>query len=152
MGYNFGVGREAPQFSLPSIDGDTIGLRQYRGDWFPIVVFFADPTAAAADLKGLTQRADELWGYRGQLLGVFAADVDALREQSQAAGGAGFPLLADADGAVARSYGVWDEHAGRPRNHAVIVDRAGKIVWAADGGAAAVKATEIVAAFRAIAR
>ena len=33
MGYNFGVGREAPTFTISAVDGSEINLKQYRGDW-----------------------------------------------------------------------------------------------------------------------
>jgi peroxiredoxin len=153
LGYNFGVGREAPQLQLPSADGETIALQQYRGDWFPVVVFFrGDPVTSAAAVSALGARADELWGYRGQLLGVFTVDAETLSAKAAEAGAASFPLLADADGAAARAYGAWDVKAGASRDYVVIVDRAGKIVWTADGGVKPVKAAEVVAGMRSVAR
>ena len=41
MGNTFGVGREAPQFDLTAHDGSRVSLRQYRGDWFAVVVITA---------------------------------------------------------------------------------------------------------------
>ena len=146
MGYNFGVGREAPQFDLTAHDGSRVPLKQYRGDWFAVVCFLgADPDAAAAAATGLSAVADELWGLRGQLVGIVAGDADLLQSVAAKAGRADFPLLADAGDAVARAYGAYDTAAARVRAGVVIVDRSGKIVWTVDGADAAGAAEPAVA-------
>ena len=153
VGYNFGVGREAPLFDLTAHDGSRITLKQYRGDWFPVIVFLAgEPAAAAPVVTSLSAAADQLWGYRGQLVGVVHGDAEAARAVAAAADRAEFPLVPDPDADVARAYGAWDAGSGTQRAYAVIVDRAGKIVWAADGRAAAVKPADIVAGMKAAAR
>ncbi len=137
MGNTFGVGREAPQFDLTAHDGSRVSLKQYRGDWFAVVVFLgADPVAAAAETKALSTVAGRLWGWRGQLVGLLHGDQAALQTVAAKAEHTSFPLLADPDAAVARSFGVYDAKSGRVRPSAVIVDRSGKIVWSADGGPA----------------
>ena len=150
MGNTFGVGREAPRFELIAHDGSRVSLSQYRGDWFPVIVFL-DPDAAAA-VSALSAAADQLYGERGQLVGIVHADADATRALADQAERAEFPLLADPDAAVARSFGVYDAAAARVRPFAAIVDRAGKIVWTADAGTAAVKPAALVAALRTVAR
>jgi peroxiredoxin len=160
VGYNFGVGREAPQFDLTAHDGSRVSLRQYRGDWFAAVVFLgADPAAAAAETTALSAVADRLWGWRGQLVGLLHGDEAALQAVAAKAGQAAFPLLADPDAAVARAFGAFDAKGGRVRPSAVIVDRSGKIVWSADGGPAsadgglaAVDPDALVSAMRDVAR
>ena len=159
MGYNFGVGREAPQFDLTAHDGSRVTLKQYRGDWFAVVCFLgADPAAAAAAVTGLSAVADELWGLRGQLVGIVAGDAQLLKSVAAEAGRADFPLLADSGNAVARAYGAYDAVAARVRPYVVIVDRSGKIVWTADGADAggvaepAVAPATIVAGLKDIAR
>lgn len=153
MGYNFGVGREAPQFDLTDHAGSRISLRQYRGDWFPVIVFLgADQAAASAQVAALSGVADQLWGWRGQLIGIVAGDDEAARAVAEKAERAEFPLLADPEAAVARAFGAFDATASSVRPYAVIVDRAGKIVWTADGGATAVKPAALVAAMRTVAR
>jgi peroxiredoxin Q/BCP len=146
VGYNFGVGREAPQFDLTAHDGSRVTLKQYRGDWFAVVCFLgADPVAAAAAVTGLSAVADELWGLRGQLVGIVAGDAQLLKSVAGEAGRADFPLLADSGNAVARAYGAYDAVAARVRPYVVIVDRSGKIVWTADGADAAAAAESAVA-------
>jgi thioredoxin-dependent peroxiredoxin len=153
VGYNFGVGREAPQFDLVAHDGSRVTLKQYRGDWFPVIVFLrGDPATSAPLVTALSAAADQLWGLRGQLVGIVQGDEAAARAIAEAAGRTEFPLLSDADGAVARAYGAADGAAPAPRSSAVIVDRSGKIVWTAGGGAAAVRPADVVAGLRAVAR
>ena len=150
MGYNFGVGREAPTFTLSAADGNEISLQQYRGDWFPVLVFLPSASAGAGDaLAGLSAAADTLWGLRGQLLGLCDTGVDALRELARSTEGLSFPLLAD-DGAVAQAYGAL-KPSGELRPMVFVVDRSGKIVWTGEGAEALVP-DALVAAFREVVR
>lgn len=149
MGYNFGVGRQAPTFAISAVDGNEVALKQYRGDWCPVLVFI--PTGspdAAQTLKQLGGACDTLWGMRGQLVGICDGGRDAAADLAAAAG-AVFPLLPD-DGATARQYGALKED-GTLRPMAFIIDRAGKIVWGGEGQAA-LKAAKLLAAFRQVVR
>ena len=150
MGYKFGVGREAPAFIASAVDGSEINLKQYRGDWYAVLVFL--PTQAATAETALAQlsgAADNLWGMRGQLLGI----CDASREECTSLAGKvadlAFPLLPD-DGTIAQAYGALKAD-GEVRPMAFIVDRAGKIVWMAEGDGA-LKPAALMAAFRDVAR
>ena len=150
MGYNFGVGREAPTFTISAVDGNEINLRQYRGDWFAVLVFVPTKAAAtAAALAQLSTAADTVWGLRGQLLGICDGGSDAVKTLAADVEGLSFPLLPD-DGGVARAYGALKQ-SGEVRPMAFIVDRAGKIVWTGEGASALEPAT-LVAAFREVAR
>jgi len=150
VGYNFGVGREAPTFTISAVDGNEINLRQYRGDWFAVLVFVpTQAVATAAALAQLSAAADTLWGLRGQLLGICDAGRDQVTKLAAEVEGLAFPLLPD-DGRVAQAYGALKK-SGRVRPMAFIVDRAGKIVWTGEG-ASALKPATLVAAFRQVAR
>ena len=150
MGYAFGVGREAPAFVLTAVDGNEIDLRQYRGDWFLVLVFMPASTPDRAKrLEALSKAAGSLWGLRGQVVVISDAGRDELTKWVDEAPDIGVPLLPD-NGAVAAAYGA------RPRGGAleprtVIVDRAGKIVWMAEGDEA-FKPAAISEAFRKVAR
>ena len=150
MGYDFGVGREAPTFTLSAVDGSEIKLSQYRGDWFPVLAFVPAQAPGAADaLTELSRAAGSLWGLRGQVVGLCDADRDQCSALASRVPGLAFPLLPDA-AAVARQYGALrDDGAVRPM--AFIVDRAGKIVWTGEG-AAALTEQALSAAFRKVVR
>ena len=80
MGSTFGVGRQAPAFTLPATDGGTVSLSDYRGDWLPVLVFFtADDPRALARLAVFSAAAEALWGLRGQLVGIAVAEPEDLR-------------------------------------------------------------------------
>jgi peroxiredoxin len=133
VGYNFGVGRAAPIFALKAHDGSEIDLRQYRGDWFPVLVFFSRlAPGASRRLSALSQEAATLWGLRAQLLGVTTGDAAELRSFADAVSGLSFPLLAD-DGTVAASFGAGRAVVGDAPPMVVVVDRAGKVVWMGEG-------------------
>jgi len=150
VGYNFGVGREAPTFTLNATDGNEIALAQYRGDWFPVLVFVpARMPGAAAALTQLTAAAGEIWGLHGQLVGICAAEREDVAALAADVDGLGFPLLPD-DGTVARKYGALSGD-GSPRPAVFIVDRAGKIVWMGEG-AAACEPAGLIAALRDVVR
>lgn len=150
MGYNSGVGREAPTFSLRAADGSEVSLEQYRGDWFPVLVFVPSADAdAGARLTLLSAAADTIWGMRGQVLGVCDAGVDELRELARSLDVLSFPLLAD-DGEVARAYGALKPGGGL-RPMAFVIDRAGKIVWSGEG-ARALDPDAVLDAFRRVVR
>jgi len=150
VGYDFGVGREAPTFTLNAADGSQIKLSQYRGDWFPVLAFVPCRAAGAADaLSELSRAATALWGLRGQVVGICDADRDECSALAASVPGLAFPLLVD-DGSVARQYGAL-RGDGAVRPMAFVVDRAGKIVWTGEG-AAALTEEALVAAFRRVVR
>jgi peroxiredoxin len=150
VGYDFGVGREAPTFTLSAVDGSEIKLNQYRGDWFPVLVFVPTRSPGASGLlEQLSKAAGTLWGLRGQVIGICDAGRDECKTLAAAVPGLAFPLLPD-DGGVARQYGALRED-GTSRPMAFIIDRAGKIVWTGDG-AAALTAPALLAAFRQVVR
>lgn len=133
MGYRSGVGREAPAFSLPSQDGTVVALKDYRGDWSPVVVLLADAGQAEAAVAALTAALPQLWGMRSKPVLIVAGPADATLI---AAAGAQFPVLADPQGEVARRFGAWSAVRARPQTATAIVDKSGKIVWMGEGSAA----------------
>ena len=150
MGYNFGVGREAPTFTISAVDGSEINLKQYRGDWYATLVFVpTQASEAAAELVQLSAAAETLWGLRGQLIGICDAGRDEVKALAASVEGLSFPLLPD-DGRVAQAYGALKQ-SGELRPMAFIVDRAGKIVWTGEG-ASALEPDTLVAAFRQVVR
>jgi peroxiredoxin len=150
VGYDSGVGRSAPTFTLTALDGSEIKLNQYRGDWFPVLAFIPTQSPGAAEvLEQLSQAANALWGLRGQLIGICDAGRDDCKVLADRVPGLAFPLLPD-DGSVARQYGALRTD-GTARPLALIVDRAGKIVWTGDG-AAALTAPALLAAFDRVVR
>lgn len=102
-------GQVAPAVALPDADGVTHRLADQRGRWVVLYFYPKDDTPgctteacgfrdSAADV---TDRGAVVWGVSPQ----GAASKVAFREKYDL----GFPLLIDADHAVAEAYGSWVE-------------------------------------------
>ena len=114
-------GRKAPAFSLKDQDGTVHRSSDYTGR--PLILYFYPKD----DTPGCTQQACE---FEAQLpdLGTHKAavlGVSILDEKSKAKfakkHSLTFPLLADADHAVAEQYGVWQEKSRYGRKYMGIV-------------------------------
>jgi peroxiredoxin Q/BCP len=127
-------GKKAPAFTLKDQNGQVHRLADYAGR--PVVLFFYPKD----DTPGCTQEACDfeanLTKYRSTKAAVLGASI--LDEKSKAKfaakHGLSFPLLADADHAVAEKYGVWQEKSRYGRTYMGIVrttyliDGTGKVV------------------------
>ena len=114
-------GKKAPAFSLKDQKGDTHRLSDYEGR--PVILYFYPKD----DTPGCTQETCEFQERLPKLKPTKAAvlGVSILDEKSKAKfankHGITFPLLADADHAVAEKYGVWQEKARYGRKYMGIV-------------------------------
>src|SRR5690348_8964373 len=116
------VGQRSPAFRLPASTGETVALCDLvaRG---PLVLFFYPK----ADTAGCTNEAcgfrDDLGAFRKAgvaVAGISPDPVEAVRKFA-AKYGLGYPLLADADHAVAQRYGVWREKSMYGRKYMGVV-------------------------------
>jgi peroxiredoxin len=152
VGYTFGVGREAPAFTLAGSDGVVVTLKSFRGDWLPVVVFFdCGHPDAAKRLTALSASADQFWGLRGQLLAVASAGAGEAEGLAAQIPGLAFPLLIDEGAVVARAYGAYNRTRDAVSAATYIVDRSGKIVWVAEGDEA-YRPAALIAALENVAR
>jgi len=111
------AGRKAPAFSLKDQHGKTHTLADYAGR--PLVLYFYPKD----DTPGCTKESCEFQAALPQLKPSKAAvlGVSILDEASKAKfakkHGLTFPLLADADHAIAEKYGVWQEKSRYGRKY-----------------------------------
>jgi peroxiredoxin Q/BCP len=114
-------GKKAPAFTLADQNGETHKLSSYAGR--PVILYFYPKD----DTPGCTQETCEfqvaLPGLKKSKAVVLGVSI--LDEKSKAKfakkHGISFPLLADADHAVAEKYGVWQEKARYGRKYMGIV-------------------------------
>ena len=114
-------GKKAPAFSLKDQAGKSHTLADYAGK--PVVLYFYPKD----DTPGCTTEScafeDNLPKFKSSKAIVFGASI--LDEKSKAKFAAKhnltFPLLADADHAVAEKYGVWQEKSNYGRKYMGIV-------------------------------
>ncbi|MBK9181295.1 MAG: thioredoxin-dependent thiol peroxidase [Acidimicrobiales bacterium] len=101
------VGDQAPSFSLPDQDGDTVSLEGFAGR--KVLVYFYPK----ADTPGCTTQACGLRDVLGDIgttavVGI-SPDPPAAQKRFDEKYGLGFTLLSDPDHAVAEAYGAWGE-------------------------------------------
>ena len=102
-------GKKAPAFSLKDQDGKTHTLSAYAGR--PVIVYFYPKDDTPGCTKESCAFQDNLPKFKASKAAVFGVSI--LDEASKAKFAAKyhltFPLLADADHAVAEKYGVWQK-------------------------------------------
>lgn len=130
------TGTEAPGFTLKDSQGKDVSLASTRGR-NTIVYFYP-----AASTPGCTKQAcdfrDSLASLQAagyEVLGISPDPVEKLAKFA-AAEGLSFPLLSDADHAVAEAYGAWGEKKNYGKTYqglirsTIVVDPEGKVAVA----------------------
>jgi peroxiredoxin Q/BCP len=104
------IGKPAPTFKLNSSTGETINLADFKGKKTVVLYFYP-----RADTPGCTKEAcgfrDALADYDKASVAVLGISPDPVDDVTKFGDKfhLNFPLLADADHAVAEDYGVWQE-------------------------------------------
>lgn len=98
----------APDFTLPTNTGDgSISLEDYRGQWVVVYFYPKDFTPGCTlEARRFQQDLPKYQKRNTTILGISVDDVDSHAEFCDLEG-LKFPLLADVDGAVSKSYGSW---------------------------------------------
>lgn len=107
------IGSPAPDFTLPTGDGNSITLSDLRGTTTILYFYPKDDTPGCTkEACGFRDLNSEIQAHGAQILGV-SGDDEASHRSFAEKYGLNFPLLADVDKSVAQQYGVWRE---RERN------------------------------------
>jgi peroxiredoxin Q/BCP len=102
-------GKKAPTFSLKDQHGKTHRLADYAGR--PVVLFFYPKDLTSGCTKeacAFQESLPRLKPHKGIVLGISILD-EASKARFAQKYGLEFPLLADADHAVAEQFGVWQK-------------------------------------------
>jgi len=114
-------GKKAPDFTLNDQDGKPHKLSDYAGR--PVVLYFYPKDDTPGCTKESCAFRDNLPKFTKGRAAVFGVSI--LNEASKAKFAAkyqlNFPLLADADHAVAEKYGVWQEKQNYGKSYMGIV-------------------------------
>jgi thioredoxin-dependent peroxiredoxin len=103
------AGKSAPDFTLPDQDGNEVTLSELRGQ--TVVLYFyprADTPGCTTQACGIRDRRADYAATGARVLGVSPDEVAAVKKFADKFD-LDFTLLADADHAVADSYGTWVE-------------------------------------------
>jgi peroxiredoxin len=126
------VGDQAPDFELKDQHGTPVRLSGFRGEKNVVLVFYplAFSSVCSGELRAMRDGFPEVSGDDAELLTV---SVDATHSHRAWADGEdfNFALLSDfwPHGAVARSYGVFDENRGIATRGTFIIDKNGVVRW-----------------------
>ncbi len=114
----------APEFVLPTNTGDgDISLQDYRGQWVVLYFYPQDFTSGCTlEARRFQQDLPEYQSRNAQILGVSVDDVDSHAEFCDSEG-LKFPLLADIDGNLSKTYGSW--LSGMSLRHTYLIDPEG---------------------------
>jgi peroxiredoxin Q/BCP len=126
------AGSPAPDFSLPSQEGASVRLQDFRGTWVVLYFYPKDQTTGCTREAHNFQIDQAKYAERhAVVLGVSVDNVDS-HKKFCAKEGLNFKLLADTNGEVSRSYGSLTnlgvvKFAAR---HTFIIDPQGKVARA----------------------
>jgi peroxiredoxin len=129
------AGAVAPDFSLPGTDGTEAGhrlysLAEFRGEPVVLVFYPGDDTPVCTrQLVEYSKGFDAFASMRAALLAISPQDVASHDRFADGQGGFAFPLLADEDREVGRSYGILGP-LGFYRRSIFVIDRQGVISYA----------------------
>ncbi|WP_329787056.1 peroxiredoxin [Lentzea sp. DG1S-22] len=127
------VGSEAPDFTLNDYNKQRVTLSSFRGSKNVLLVFY--PFAFSGTCRSeLCRLRDEISAYEDSVVQVLGVSVDspfALKVWANQEGYQ-FPLLSDfwPHGAVAQSYGVFNEAAGTALRGTFLIDVSGVVRFA----------------------
>jgi thioredoxin-dependent peroxiredoxin len=126
-------GDEAPPFTLPDQDGNTVSLADFRGR--KVVLYFYpkdDTSGCTAQARDLRDNAATFDARGAVILGVSPDDAKSHRKFADKYE-LPFTLLADVDHGVADAYGVWQEKSMYGRTYwgnertTFVIDEQGRI-------------------------
>ena len=146
-GTHLKAGASAPEFTLSDQQGNSVSLAGLRGK--RVVLYFYPK----ADTPGCTKEACSFRDAPKLAADVVVLGVskDAVQSQRKFADKLhlGFPLLADADGAVIKAYGV-DGLLGFAKRKTFLIDSKGRIAKILDDVNASVHAAEVAEALEGV--
>lgn len=129
------VGTQAPDFSLPSVPGETVTLSALRGR--PVVLLFYPAAFTGVCTKEMCAVSEDFASYEKLGAQVLAISVDLpwAAQKFRAETGATFPFLSDFNKTTIRAYEVYREGfafglVGVAERAVYVIDAAGTIAYA----------------------
>jgi len=112
------VGTQAPEFTVQTHAGETVSLSDFRGKQNVVLFFYPKADTPGCTIEACSFR-DNVATFQSVGTAVLGISADTVKKQAKFAEKYGFtyPLLADADHAIAEAYGVWKEKAFMGRKY-----------------------------------
>ena len=128
------ISREAPDFTLPTLDDEQVTLSDFRGEK-NVLLFFNEGYGCAPCWQQAVTLQENLDKFAALGTEVFAVMVDPpdLLDQEAARWDLTLPILADSDTRVSQAYdALGGMHADKPNHMFVLVDKTGVVRWSRD--------------------
>lgn len=129
------VGTQAPDFTLPSVPGETVTLSSLRGR--PVVLLFYPAAFTGVCTKEMCAVSEDFSAYEKLGAQVLAISVDMpfSAQKFRAETKAAFPFLSDFNKTAIRDYDVYRENfayglKGVAERAVYVIDAEGKITYA----------------------
>jgi thioredoxin-dependent peroxiredoxin len=131
------VGQEAPSFEVVASNGKSLKLSDYRGQKNVVLFFYPKDftRVCTAEVCGFRDMYEDLVGKDTEVIGV-SLDSDASHEKFATKHQVPYPLVADANRTLAKSYeaiGGLGGLLGVVKRITYLIDKQGKIAGAFDG-------------------
>jgi peroxiredoxin Q/BCP len=124
------AGDMAPEVSLPSADGSTVSLKDYKGKWV-VLYFYPKDFTSGCTLEAKNFERDQA-KYKSADAVVLGVSVDSAQSHKDfcAKEGLNFKLLADPDAKTVAAYGSGMDYKGTKMaaRNTFLIDPQGKIV------------------------
>jgi len=126
------LGSPAPDFELKNQHGELVSLASFKGKRNVVVLFypFSFSGICTGELCGIR---DDLKAFQNDDVQLIAISCDSMFTQKVFAEKEGyeFPILADfwPHGAVAKSFGIFNEDRGCSVRGSFVIDKAGIVRW-----------------------
>ena len=103
------LGKKAPDFCLPSAEGNEVCLDSYRGKWMVLYFYPKDNTLGCTlEAKGFTDELDDFSRLDAVIVGI-SPDSEESHRKFVEKQGLKITLLSDTGHEVLESFGVWKE-------------------------------------------
>jgi peroxiredoxin Q/BCP len=128
------VGHPAPDFALPSSEGGTVSLADFKGKRPVVLYFYPRDDSPGCTIEACAFR-DSRQAFADQGVEVLGVSPDSVESHQgfRDKHSLNFPLLADTDHAVAEKYGVWQLRKNAEREWmgiartTFVIDKDGKV-------------------------
>jgi len=134
------LGRLAPDFTLPDVDGKPWSLARELKEGPVVLVFYYGYHCnhCVSQLFGLHKDLDRFQELGARVVAVSADPPELTRERFRTYGPFAFPVLSDPGHAIAALYGTWTAgpkpgEEGDLQHGTFVIDRQGRVVWANRG-------------------
>lgn len=128
------AGDRAPDFALPSTDGDVRLSDRLKKGRVLLAFYTEDATpSCSTEVEALKDAHEAIRELGADVVAVSADNVESHRVFAERIGGVPFPLASDIDLAAARAYdAVSDEDPRRSRRALFVIEQDGTIAYAAN--------------------